>query len=412
MPSTAVILAAGQSSRFEPFRRNQHKSTFQLFGKPIISQTIEALGGLGIKRIIVIKSPSDKVLGKILEPVKRKFTVEILDQKEPLGMGNAILTARKSFRKTAVLVINPQQVNIPDHIESLDKMKDSKNKDNVILFSQKTNTPQKYGMLGLKGNTVTKVVEKPTNLTGLSDKRILGIYILSEDFINFMSKLPTSEYQLEKALNKYAKTGKVTAVSSRHPTLSLKYPWDLFPIVHYQFEQFPDKTSIHPKATIHPTAQIDGKVIIKKGAKIYPFAIIQGPAFIGENVVIGSYCKVRGETVLEERVELQNQVDAKHSIICRDTHIHSGFVGDSIIGENVGIGANFITANRRLDRKKIRVMVKGKLAQTDSSYFGALIGDNVKVGIQCGSNPGVVVPEGTSIMPGTMITNQTSSQDK
>jgi bifunctional UDP-N-acetylglucosamine pyrophosphorylase/glucosamine-1-phosphate N-acetyltransferase len=303
IPTQAVILAAGENSRFVPFQRERHKSTFSLFGEPIIAT-----------------------------------------------------------------------------------------KKGVILFSQKTNEPQKYGMLGIDGNRVTRVVEKPQDLKGLSDMRILGIYILTRDFLEFMKTLKTSEYQFEAALDKYSQKEKIIAVQSDYPTLSLKYAWDLFTIAHHQ-------------AKVDPSARISGPVIIEEGAHIYEYAIIKGPCYIGKNAVVGSYCKVRKETVLEEGVELQNSVDVKHSIIGQGTHVHSGFIGDSIIGENVRIGANFITANRRLDRKKVRVLIKGKMVDTRSSFFGSLIGDKAKIGIHCGTNPGVIIPEDSVVAPGTIVTN-------
>jgi NDP-sugar pyrophosphorylase family protein len=169
--------------------------------------------------------------------------------------------------------------------------------------------------------------------------------------------------------------------------------------------QFPNKPDIDPQAKVDPSARISGPVIIEEGTHIYEYAIIKGPCYIGKNAVVGSYCKVRKETVLEEGVELQNSVDVKHSIIGQGTHVHSGFIGDSIIGENVRIGANFITANRRLDRKKVRVLIKGKMVDTRSSFFGSLIGDKAKIGIHCGTNPGVVIPEDSVVAPGTIVTN-------
>ncbi len=406
IPTQAVILAAGENSRFVPFQRERHKSTFSLFGEPIISQTVQVLVRAGIQEIEIIRSPKDRAIEQLLSLKQSTSSIRFSEQGKPLGMGNALIEVSKNL-KDRFLVVNPQQINIDQHLLSLQEQskKIELTKKGVVLFSQKTNEPQKYGILGLKGNQVTRVVEKPQDLKGLSNQRVLGIYILTRDFLEFMKTLKTSEYQLEVALDKYSRKQRIIAVQSDYPALSLKYAWDLFTIAHHRFMQFPNKPDINPQAEVDPSARISGPVIIEEGAHIYEYAIINGPCYIGKNAVVGSYCKVRKETVLEEGVELQNSVDVKHSIIGQGTHVHSGFIGDSIIGENVGIGANFATANRRLDRKKVRVLIKGQMVDTRTSFFGSLIGDKAKIGIHCGTNPGVIVPEDSVITPGTIVTN-------
>lgn len=406
IPTQAVILAGGKNSRFVPFRRERHKSTFSLFGEPIIAQTIRSLQLAGVEEVEVVRSSKDKAVEKLLELVQTDIPIKFHNQTRPLGMANALLESAEHL-SDRFLLLNPQQINIAEHLSLLKEQSKKKKLSNegVILFSQKTNEPQKYGMLGLDGNRVTRVVEKPQDLKGLSDMRILGIYILTRDFLEFMKTLKTSEYQFEAALDKYSQKEKIIAVQSDYPTLSLKYAWDLFTIAHYRFMQFSKKPDIDPRAEVDPSARISGPVIIEEGAHIYEYAIIKGPCYIGKNTVVGSYCKVRKETILEEGVELQNSVDVKHSIIGQGTHVHSGFIGDSIIGEKVGIGANFITANRRFDRKKVRVLVKGQMIDTRSSFFGSLIGDKAKIGIHCGTNPGTIIPEDSVIMPGTIVTN-------
>ncbi|KKT66521.1 MAG: Bifunctional protein GlmU [Candidatus Curtissbacteria bacterium GW2011_GWC1_44_33] len=60
IPQQAVILAAGEFSRFVPFRRDRHKSTFSIFGEHLIVQTIRGLKDAGVTKIEIVKSPEDK----------------------------------------------------------------------------------------------------------------------------------------------------------------------------------------------------------------------------------------------------------------------------------------------------------------------------------------------------------------
>jgi len=68
VPVQAVVLAGGESSRYEPFNsRGVHKSTQVLMGEPIIAQTIQALERSGVTDVIVVKSDMDSSIESALE---------------------------------------------------------------------------------------------------------------------------------------------------------------------------------------------------------------------------------------------------------------------------------------------------------------------------------------------------------
>ena len=190
-----------------------------------------------------------------------------------------------------------------------------------------------------------------------------------------------------------------------NPPESLSEIMDQFQLWEKRFVKFSPHPEISPTAQVHPTAIISGQVVICSEVSIGEYVVISGPCYIGKNVSVGSFCKIRPGTVLAENVQLENTVEIKHSLIGRGTHVHSGYIGDSIIGQGCRIGAGFITGNRRLDRKNIKIPVNGKLVDTKTSYFGCLMGDRVHVGIHCGTNPGAIIPNDLVIMPMTMVKN-------
>lgn len=402
VPNQVIIVAAGESSRFFPFNKDGHKSTFSLMGKPILSHTIDALLRVGMKKICIVKSPDDKKIEQIVQGYDASV-VSCVNQPSPLGMADALLQVT-GLQDKPVFVLNPQQMSLEVFIDQLKIFSQSENitSDSVILFSRVVSDMSKYGILGLSERKVTKVVEKPTDTTGLSNEGIIGVYIFPPKFLSFLATQKQEEYQLEAALNAYAQKEDVFSVPMKTTTVSLKYPWDMFEIVHSMFQHVKEKR-IHPSTYVHPTAVIEGPVVIEEGAKVYEYAIIKGPCYIGKDVVIGSYCKVRNESVLEEGVELTNAVEVRGSILAEGMHIHSGYIGDSIIGKHVRIGGGFITANKRLDRKTISVMVKGKLVDTKRNGLGCFIGDNAHIGIHCGTNPGRVISPSAEVAPGTIV---------
>jgi bifunctional UDP-N-acetylglucosamine pyrophosphorylase/glucosamine-1-phosphate N-acetyltransferase len=87
----------------------------------------------------------------------------------------------------------------------------------------------------------------------------------------------------------------------------------------------------------------------------------------------------------------------------KGAHIHSGFIGDSVIGQDCRIGANFITGNRRLDRSEIYAYVQGRKVNTSKTYLGAIIGHQTKMGINTSTSPNVIINNQTIVAPNSYI---------
>jgi NDP-sugar pyrophosphorylase family protein len=99
---------------------------------------------------------------------------------------------------------------------------------------------------------------------------------------------------------------------------------------------------------------------------------------IGDNVVIG------------------NSVEIKNSIIFDEVKIpHLSYVGDSILGYKVHVGAGTILSNCRLDKKKIKI----ENYSTNLNKLGSIIGENVEIGCSSVLNPGTIIHSNIHILP-------------
>jgi NDP-sugar pyrophosphorylase family protein len=137
----AVILAAGESSRFWPLNY-RHKSLFYLMGKPIIFWNLKGVEKAGIKEVIVVQSPSRDVENELKKFRFKNLKINFLIQKEPLGMGNALWQAR-NFLKDNFFVLNGDVLNS----EALLKLAMKKGKKTSTLVGQKTKTPWLFGIM-------------------------------------------------------------------------------------------------------------------------------------------------------------------------------------------------------------------------------------------------------------------------
>lgn len=386
----AVVLAAGKSSRFYPFRDLPHKSYVSLLGKKIIEYTLLELKKAGIEEvIIVVKSEKEK-----LDPdpdLGIKLSYVFLS--EPTGMGDALLKA-KNFIKDDFFLINAYHINFSKFSESLKKQKRNKD-DLVLLLKEHLGSASQYGVVKTQGEKVLEIIEKPSETE--SGLRVVGMYLMPLKFLEVLSKTPVEHYSLEKAISAYAKVDSVVYYKTEEETFSLKYPWDLFTFTKYLLDS--SNKFISDKAEISEKAVISGNVIIEDGVKIMEGACIKGLCYIGKNTIVGNNALVRDYSVVGENVILGAYSEIKNSVIMEGSKMHSGFVGDSVIGANCRIGANFCSANRRLDRAEIKV----DGVNTGLSFLGVIMGSLVKCGIGVNTMPGVIIGRNSIIGPSTTV---------
>ncbi|MCD4740840.1 NDP-sugar synthase [archaeon] len=398
----AVILAAGASSRFVPYTERGHKALFEIMGKPFIDYTFESLGRAGITDIILIVSP-DSPLKKLENKAK------IIIQKKPEGMGNALEQCKDLLEEQFVL-ISPYYFNAEDFIKPmLEKSKETNAQ--LVLAAQKTSTPWKYGMLKLEGDQATGIIEKPEKGKEPSDLKTQSIYLLPREIMEYHSLVKKHQYSFEDALQLYMTKNNVQVVKRGISTASIKYSWDILDALDKLLNRYLGNY-IAKSAKIASSAKIEGKVFIGENTRIFENAVIKGPCYIGHNCVIGNNALVRNHSCLEEGVKIGANTEVKHSHLGKGTSIHSGFVGDSVIGSNCKIGAGFVTGNRRIDRANIPVVVKEKKIDSGESFLGTIIGNKTKIGIHCSTMPGVIIGNDCIIGPDTQVAKNVPSKTK
>lgn len=394
----AVILAAGASSRFWPIN-GQHKCLVKIMGRPMILSLIEGLKTKGIKEVIVVQGPGREV-EKEVRNYKSDLPIKYAIQPTPRGTGDAILKAEKMI-KGHFFVFNSERVDTEEYIEPIiNKFK--KEKSEIIILAGKTSAPWLYGILKVKKDKVIGLVEKPSRGQEPSKLKIVGTYFFPKEFLNYLKRVPQSEYSLIDAILLCVKEKEVKIVDVGKETFALKYPWDMFEIRKYVFDKFL-KNKISKTAEIAKSAEIKGKVFIGDNVKILEGAKIKGPCYIGDDCVVGNNALVRDYADLEKKVLVGAFAEIARSILQEGVETHSGYFGDSIIGDDCYIGADTVTANIRLDREEIKSTVKGKEINTGLKKLGAIVGKNTKIGANVSIMPGVMIGSNCQIGPHSLI---------
>lgn len=156
-------------------------------------------------------------------------------------------------------------------------------------------------------------------------------------------------------------------------------------------------------------------VLIGKGSKIESGAYIKGPAIIGRNVTIRSGAYIRENVLIGDNCVIGHASEIKHSILLNNSKApHFNYIGNSIIGNNVNLGAGAICSNlKHLPYgEDIHVKIGGKKVTTGSRYFGCVIGDNSKIGCNVVINPGTLIGRDVIVYPSISIRGSIEDSSK
>lgn len=193
----------------------------------------------------------------------------------------------------------------------------------------------------------------------------------------------------------------VDSITTSADCFVIQYPWDLLRMNEEVLAMIDDKVI---KGEVSKTAVIEGNVHIGQGARILPGTVIEGPVLIGANSVIGPNAYIRGATSIGRDCFVGNGAEVKNSIVYDHSYIsRQCYVGDSIIGHHVTLGAGTCTENHRHDGRNHRSMVQGESVDTGRLKLGAIIGDGVRTGVNTSIEAGVKIGVARTISLGAVV---------
>jgi NDP-sugar pyrophosphorylase family protein len=133
-----------------------------------------------------------------------------------------------------------------------------------------------------------------------------------------------------------------------------------------------------------------------------PTATLSGPAWIGANTEIRPGAFIRGNVIVGEGCVLGNSCEFKNCLLMDNVQVpHFSYVGDSILGNGVHLGAGAILSNFRLDQQPIVLRLPGLTIETGLRKFGAILGDRAEIGCNAVLQPGTILGPRALVMPAT-----------
>ena len=147
-------------------------------------------------------------------------------------------------------------------------------------------------------------------------------------------------------------------------------------------------------------AWIGEQVVIGEGTVVEDGVMIKGPAIIGRRCQIRHGAYIREHVIVGDDCVVGNACELKQSVLFNRAQVpHFNYVGDSILGHRVHLGAGVKISNLKLSAGTVQVEHEGVRIDTGLRKLGALIGDGCDVGCNAVLNPGSILGRGSIIYP-------------
>ncbi|MFX1418047.1 MAG: bifunctional sugar-1-phosphate nucleotidylyltransferase/acetyltransferase [Promethearchaeota archaeon] len=403
----AVILAAGEGKRLRPITSLKPKPMIPLLGKPLLEHIILGLKNAKIDEILLIVGYRQEKIKEYFEKASHylKVNIDFITQEKYLGTAHAASYA-KDFVKDDDFLMMYGDIFVDPEIFKFIHQKYEKNKYDGLISLIRVSNPQNYGIITLSSNNLVKdIIEKPTQEKYAGDLANAGIFIFNQLIFEAIEKTPKSirdEYEftdsMQILINQF--NGKIIGFTlDNYFWNDIGLPWQLFDVNKYLL----DRISNQIIGKIEENVIIKGNVYIGKGTMIKSGSYIQGPCYIGENNLIGPNAFIRPYSTIENNCHI-GMSEVKNSIIYSNTSVpHFNYIGDSILCENINLGAGTKISNLRFDNKNIKMNINGNLVDSSRRKLGAIIGPNSQTGINASIMCGRKIGENSIIGAHTLI---------
>lgn len=397
------MLAAGDSTRMLPLSANTPKHLLPVAGKPLIFHTLESLRGAGIREILVINGYRGEVLRETIDSHDwSPMVISYVQQEERKGTAHAAALAEDFAGDDSFLLIYGDVISGPFTFEGIiDRHRRGGFSLTISVFP--VDNPSDYGVVKVEEGEVTDLIEKPSPGQEVGNLVNAGVFCAEASLWDAIEKTKMSsrgEYEITDSFLKIVESEKVGAFQIQDWWVDVGKPWDLLEVN----KNLIDGQKRNIEGEVEEGAQLRGNVVVEEGATVRSGAYALGPVYVSEGAVVGPNCFLRPHTFLSKNVKIGNGVEVKNSIVMDGSSIgHLSYVGDSVIGRKVNFGAGTTTANLRHDDHTIWVTVKGKRENSGRRKLGAIVGDDVKLGIGTLLSPGVIVHNGAQTGMGVIV---------
>ena len=398
MEIKSVILAAGKGTRM---KSNTPKVLHKIMDKPLVGYVLDNVKGLANESYVIVGHHAEEVS----EYVMKNYTcAKTVLQTPQLGTGHAVSMVcpyLENFDGLVLILYGDTPLITETTLKKFVEYHISCGSD-LTVMSAIFDDPTNYGRIIREEDNSLKCIveEKDASPEQKAVKEInAGIYCLDwkkikPAFSQLTSNNTQGEYYLtdiifwgkQQKLNVNAyileNNEEIYGINSRQ---NLAEAAKLMNTRKLNTLMDSGVTIVDPSST-----WISDDTEIGQDTIVYPSTYIEGKNKIGQNCKIGPCANLRGGVEVDDNCKIGNFVEVKKAKSGHNTNAgHLSYIGDSVLGSHVNIGAGTITANFN--------PINNVKSQT-------VLGDNVKIGSNTVLVAPVEVKEGANIGAGSVVT--------
>ncbi|CAM3592874.1 Bifunctional protein GlmU [Vibrio aerogenes CECT 7868] len=429
MKFSAVILAAGKGSRMYS---QKPKVLHTIAGKPMVKHVIDTCQGLGVNQVHLVYGHG----GDLMKQTLSEESVNWVLQAEQLGTGHAVKQAADFFENNEKIVVLYGDVPLISE-ETIERLLDAYPESGVALLTVVLDNPAGYGRIVRDNGVVTAIVEQKDASELQKEIREINTGVLAasgKDLKRWLSLLNNDnaqgEFYLTDIIAMAHHEGKeivavhplnsieVEGVNNRVQLAKLermyqKHQADIL-LEQGVMLRDPSRFDLRGELQCGTDVEIDVNVIIEGSVSvgnhvvigagcilkdceiddnslIRPYSVIEG-ATVGESCTVGPFTRLRPGAEMLDDAHVGNFVEMKKSRLGNGSKAnHLTYLGDSVIGDRVNIGAGTITCN-----------------YDGANKFQTTIGNDVFIGSDSQLIAPVVIADGATIGAGTTLTRNVS----
>lgn len=387
MSLSVVILAAGKGTRM---RSSLPKVLHVVADKPMVSHVIDSARQLGATNIYVVYGFGGEVLKATLTNENTGEDLTFIEQVEQLGTGHAVDQASSFLKDDEDVLVLYGDVPLTK-VSTLENLLAAKPENGMALLTVHLANPTGYGRIVRQKKQVIGIIEQKDAtseqlkineantgillangrdlkrwLSGLSNKNAQGEYYLTDIIAaahnegkSIATAHPETEIEVEGANNRVqlanlerayqarlAEELMIAGASLRDPARidirgTLIVGSEVSIDINCIFEgtvELADGVQIGANCTLKNCS-------ISENVEVKSNTIIEN-ALIGENCSIGPFARIRPGTVMNKGSHVGNFVEMKKTTLGEGSKAgHLTYLGDTLVGKNVNIGAGTITCN-------------------------------------------------------------------
>jgi UDP-N-acetylglucosamine diphosphorylase/glucosamine-1-phosphate N-acetyltransferase len=156
----------------------------------------------------------------------------------------------------------------------------------------------------------------------------------------------------------------------------------------------PERLFMHPSAVVEAGAIVvcdEGPVLLDATSRVMAGAILRGPVAVGQGATVRMGARIYGGTSIGPHCKVGGEVASTvfHSYANK---AHEGYVGNSVFGQWVNLGADTTASNLKMTYGTVKLLdwPTGLEVDSGAQFVGTIMADHCKTGINTMLNTGTV----------------------